>query len=117
MLCDIIIAGEDAVFSQPEVLIGTIPGMGGTQRLTRAVGKAKAMEMILTGYRMDANAAEKAGLVSRVVPKGTALKTAVETATKIASLSAPVIQMAKVTHSTYLIIDILRLSKILQKNQ
>eukprot|EP01097_Dermamoeba_algensis_P008187 TRINITY_DN534_c0_g1_i1.p1 TRINITY_DN534_c0_g1~~TRINITY_DN534_c0_g1_i1.p1 ORF type:complete len:282 (-),score=35.33 TRINITY_DN534_c0_g1_i1:81-926(-) len=95
MSCDIIIAGERAQFGQPEITLGTIPGAGGTQRLTRAVGKSKAMEMILTGSFIDAQAAERAGLVSRVVPEDQLLETALTTAQKIASFSKPVTIMAK----------------------
>jgi enoyl-CoA hydratase len=95
MMCDFIIAGDGAQFGQPEVTIGTIPGCGGTQRLTRAIGKAKSMEMTLTGNRMDAEAAEKAGLVSRVVPAGELVDDAVKTAGKIAGFSQPIIAMAK----------------------
>lgn len=93
MMCDIIIAGKKATFGQPEVTIGTIPGCGGTQRLIRAIGKSKAMEMILTGNFMNAEDAEKAGLVSRVVEDP--VQEAVELGSKIASLSQPVIAMAK----------------------
>eukprot|EP00440_Ansanella_granifera_P074542 gb/GFBE01080895.1/.p1 GENE.gb/GFBE01080895.1/~~gb/GFBE01080895.1/.p1 ORF type:complete len:290 (+),score=85.25 gb/GFBE01080895.1/:1-870(+) len=95
MACDIIIASEDAKFGQPEIKLGTIPGVGGTQRLIRAVGKSKAMELILTGDMMTAEQAEKAGLVSRVVPAGAALEEAVKVAEKIASFSTPVVQLAK----------------------
>ncbi|CAI5493395.1 unnamed protein product [Closterium sp. Naga37s-1] len=98
MMCDVILAGEKAVFGQPEVKLGVIPGMGGTQRLTRAVGKARAMEMILTGeFFMDANEAAQAGLVSRVVPgpQEELVRAAIATAAKIASLSQPAVAMAK----------------------
>lgn len=95
MMCDFIIAAENAKFGQPEVTIGTIPGAGGTQRLTRAVGKAKSMEMCLTGRIMDAEEAERSGLVSRVVPVEELLDDALATAEKIAKLSQPVISMAK----------------------
>jgi len=95
MACDIIIAGENAVFGQPEIKLGTIPGAGGTQRLIRAVGKSKAMEMVLTGDFMKAHEAEKAGLVSRVVPDEQVLETALQTAGKIASYSKPIVMMAK----------------------
>lgn len=95
MLCDIIIAGENAKFGQPEITLGTIPGMGGTQRLVRAVGKSKAMEMCLTGNMITAKEAEAAGLVSRVVPEDSLLDTAMETANKIASFSKPAIAMIK----------------------
>lgn len=95
MMCDIIIAGDKAQFGQPEITLGTIPGMGGTQRLIRAVGKSKAMELVLTGNRMDAKTAEQSGLVSRVVPEDDLLESAIETANKIASFSAPISMMAK----------------------
>lgn len=95
MACDIIIASEDAKFGQPEIKLGTIPGVGGTQRLIRAVGKSKAMEWILTGEMLSASEAEKAGLVSRVVPSGKALEEAIKVAEKIASFSSPVAQLAK----------------------
>jgi enoyl-CoA hydratase len=95
MMCDFIIAGENAKFGQPEITIGTIPGAGGTQRLTRAVGKAKAMEMCLTGRIMEAEEAERSGLVSRIVPVEKLVDDAIETAEKIAKLSLPVVMMAK----------------------
>ncbi len=95
MMCDFILAGDNAKFGQPEITIGTIPGAGGTQRLTRFVGKAKAMEMILTGRMMDATEAERSGLVSRVVPVADLLEEAVKVATKIAGLSRPIVMMAK----------------------
>lgn len=95
MACDIIIASEDAKFGQPEIKLGTIPGVGGTQRLIRAVGKSKAMEWILAGEMLTAAEAERAGLVSRVVPTGQALEEAVRLAEKIAGFSSPVVQLAK----------------------
>ncbi len=95
MMCDIIVAADTAVFGQPEITLGVIPGIGGTQRLVRAVGKAKAMELILTGRRMDAAEAESAGLVARVVPADTLLEEALAMATTIAGMSLPVAQAAK----------------------
>lgn len=95
MMCDFIIAAENAKFGQPEITIGTIPGAGGTQRLTRAVGKAKAMEMCLTGRIMGAEEAERSGLVTRIVPVEKLVEDALETAEKIAKLSMPVVMMAK----------------------
>jgi len=95
MMCDFILAGDNAKFGQPEILIGTIPGAGGTQRLPRFVGKAKAMEMALTGRMMDAEEAERAGLVSRIVPVAELVDEAVATAEKIANLSQPVVMLAK----------------------
>jgi len=95
MMCDFIIAAENAKFGQPEINLGTIPGSGGTQRLTRFVGKSKAMEMCLTGRMMDAAEAERAGLVSRVVPLASLMDEAVKAAEKIAGLSRPVVMMAK----------------------
>jgi enoyl-CoA hydratase len=95
MICDFIIASETAKFGQPEITLGVIPGMGGSQRLTRAVGKAKAMDMVLTGRMMDAAEAERAGLVSRVVAPDRLLDEALEAAAKIASLSRPSVLMAK----------------------
>lgn len=95
MQCDFIIAGENAKFGQPEIKLGIIPGFGGTQRLPRAVGKAKAMDMILTARMMDAAEAERAGLVSRVVPADRVLDEALEAATAIAAMSLPSVMMAK----------------------
>ncbi|HEX6102799.1 MAG TPA: enoyl-CoA hydratase [Alphaproteobacteria bacterium] len=95
MMCDFIIAAENAVFGQPEITIGIIPGAGGTQRLARFVGKSKAMEMVLTGRRMDAAEAERCGLVSRIVKLEELVEEAVKTAEKIASFSRPVVYMAK----------------------
>ena len=95
MMCDFIIAADTAKFGQPEITLGTIPGAGGTQRLTRAVGKSKAMEMVLTGRMMDAAEAERAGLVSRIVPAAELIEDAIKTAQKIADLSMPVAMLAK----------------------
>lgn len=95
MMCDFIIASEKAVFGQPEINLGVIPGMGGSQRLTRAIGKAKAMEMCLTGRNMKADEAETLGLVARVVPAGKALDEALETAKLIASRSKVACTMVK----------------------
>jgi enoyl-CoA hydratase len=95
MACDIIIAADTARFGQPEVTIGTIPGFGGTQRLPRAVGKAKAMEWCLTGRMVDAQDAERAGLVARVVPAADLEREALATAAKIASFSLPVVLKIK----------------------
>jgi enoyl-CoA hydratase len=95
MMCDIIIAADTARFGQPEIALGTLPGAGGTQRLTRAIGKAKAMEMILTGRQMDAAEAERAGLVARVVPAADLVAEALTTAAKIAGHSRPSVLMAK----------------------
>jgi enoyl-CoA hydratase len=95
MMCDFIIASETAKFGQPEITLGIIPGMGGSQRLTRAVGKAKAMDMVLTGRMMDAAEAERAGLVSRIVAPERLMDEAVDAATKIASLSRASVIMAK----------------------
>ena len=95
MMCDLIIAGDNAKFGQPEITIGTIPGAGGTQRLTRAVGKAKAMEMCLTGRMMDAEEAERSGLVARIVPVADLVEDAVKTAETIAGMSRPLSMLAK----------------------
>ena len=95
MMCDFIIAADTAKFGQPEINLGVIPGLGGTQRLTRLVGKAKAMEMVLTGRFMDAAEAERAGLVSRVVPAKDLLRDARETAGKIADKSPIAVRAAK----------------------
>ena len=95
MMCDIIIAADTAKFGQPEIKLGVIPGAGGTQRLPRAVGKAKAMDMVRTSRMMAAEEAERAGLVSRVVPADKMLDEAIEAATLIASMSLPSAMMAK----------------------
>jgi enoyl-CoA hydratase len=95
MMCDIVIAARGAKFGQPEINLGTFPGAGGTQRLPRAVGKAKAMDLILTARMMDAEEAERAGLVSRVVPDDRLLDEALAVAAKIASFSTPAVMMAK----------------------
>ncbi|HEX9646223.1 MAG TPA: enoyl-CoA hydratase [Alphaproteobacteria bacterium] len=95
MMCDIVIAAEDARFGQPEIKLGTFPGSGGTQRLPRAIGKAKAMDLILTGRMMDADEAERAGLVSRVVPASELLARALEVAAGVAAMSLPAATMAK----------------------
>jgi len=95
MMCDMIIAADTAKFGQPEITIGTMPGLGGTQRLPRAVGKAKAMELCLTGRMMDAAEAERSGLVARVVPADRLMEETLATATKIASFSLPVILKVK----------------------
>ena len=95
MMCDIIIAAENAKFGQPEINLGTIPGAGGTQRLVRAIGKAKAMEMVLSGRMMDAAEAERAGLVARVVPVAELVDEALELGEAIAAKSRIVVAMAK----------------------
>jgi enoyl-CoA hydratase len=95
MMCDFIIAADTARFGQPEIKLGVMPGAGGTQRLTRIVGKAKAMEMCLTGRMMDAAEAERSGLVSRVVPAAELLTEALRTAQTIASMSLPIAMMTK----------------------
>jgi len=95
MMCDIVIAAESAKFGQPEINLGVLPGSGGTQRLPRAVGKAKAMDLCLTARMMDAAEAERAGLVSRVVPNDKLMAEAMAAAEKIASYSLPVVMMVK----------------------
>lgn len=95
MMCDTIICADSARFGQPEITLGITPGAGGTQRLTRFVGKAKAMDMILTGRMMDSAEAERSGLVSRVVPAAQLADEAVKMATQIAALSRPAVMMAK----------------------
>ena len=95
MMCDFIIAAESAKFGQPEIKLGVIPGAGGTQRLPRAVSKAKAMDLVLTGRMMDAAEAERAGLVSRVVPADKLLEEALAAANQICEYSLPVVMAAK----------------------
>ena len=95
MMCDMIIAADSARFGQPEIKLGVIPGMGGTQRLTRAIGKAKAMDLILTGRMMDAVEAERSGLVARVVPAAHLLDETMKIAEQIAALSLPSVMAAK----------------------
>jgi enoyl-CoA hydratase len=95
MQCDLIIAADTAKFGQPEIKLGIIPGIGGTQRLTRAVGKAKAMDLILTGRMMDAQEAERSGLVARVVPAANLIDEATKVADAIASMSLPSVLAAK----------------------
>jgi enoyl-CoA hydratase len=95
MACDSIVAADNAQFGQPEITIGTIPGMGGTQRLPRAIGKAKAMDWCLTGRMIDAVEAERAGLVARVVPPAKVEEEALAFAAKIASFSLPVVLKVK----------------------
>jgi enoyl-CoA hydratase len=95
MMCDIIIAADNARFGQPEINLGTIPGAGGTQRLTRAIGKSKAMEMVLTGRMMNAAEAERSNLVARVVPVADLLDEAIKLADTIAEKSQPIVAMAK----------------------
>jgi enoyl-CoA hydratase len=95
MLCDFIIAADTAKFGQPEITLAVMPGMGGSQRLTRFVGKSKAMDMCLTGRMMDAAEAERSGLVSRVVPAADLMAEAMKSATKIAEQSLPILMMTK----------------------
>ena len=95
MMCDFILAADTAKFGQPEIKLGVMPGAGGSQRLTRFVGKSKAMEMILTGRMMDATEAERSGLVSRVLPADKLIEEALKVAATIASLSAPAVYAAK----------------------
>lgn len=95
MMCDFIIAADNAKFGQPEITLGVMPGMGGSQRLTRFVGKSKSMDMCLTGRMMDAAEAERSGLVSRVVPVNDLMETVLEAAGKIADFSQPSVAMTK----------------------
>ena len=95
MICDVLIAADTAKFGQPEIKLGVLPGMGGSQRLTRAIGKAKAMDMCLTARMMDAAEAERAGLVSRIVSPDRLLNEALEAAAVIASMSLPSVMMIK----------------------
>ena len=95
MMCDVLIAADNAKFGQPEIKLGVLPGMGGSQRLTRAIGKAKAMDMILTGRMMDAAEAERSGLVSRVVPVDALLEEANAVAATISQMSRSAARMAK----------------------
>ncbi|MDT5010958.1 MAG: enoyl-CoA hydratase [Mycobacterium sp.] len=95
MMCDLLIAADTAKFGQPEIKLGVLPGMGGSQRLTRAIGKAKAMDMILTGRNMDAAEAEHSGLVSRVVPADELMREAMAAATTISNMSLSAARMAK----------------------
>ncbi|NOT42877.1 MAG: enoyl-CoA hydratase, partial [Alphaproteobacteria bacterium] len=97
MVCDFILAGDNAKFGQPEIKLGVMPGLGGTQRLTRFVGKSKAMEMCLTGRMMDAAEAERAGLVSRVIPAAELVNEAMKVAETIAEMSLPIAMMTKET--------------------
>ncbi|WP_354697502.1 putative enoyl-CoA hydratase echA8 [Paraconexibacter sp. AEG42_29] len=97
MMCDVLIAADTATFGQPEITLGVMPGMGGSQRLTRAVGKAKAMDLILTGRNLKAEEAERAGLISRIVPADDLVDEALKVAAKIAGMSTPIAMMAKET--------------------
>ncbi len=95
LLCDFVIASDDAQFGQPEIKLGILPGIGGSQRLTRSVGKALAMDLVLTGRNLSAQEAKESGLVARIVPKEELLQTALEAAHTIAGYSAPAVKMAK----------------------
>ncbi len=95
MMCDIVLAADNAKFGQPEITLGTLPGAGGTQRLARALGKAKTMDLVLTGRMMDAAEAERSGLVARVLPAAELLREALKMAEKIAQFSRPAVLMAK----------------------
>ena len=95
MQCDMIIAAENAKFGQPEIKLGVIPGMGGTQRMARAIGKSKTMDLVLTGRMMDAAEAERAGLVARIVPVEKLMEEALKAAEAIASMSLPSVMVAK----------------------
>jgi enoyl-CoA hydratase len=95
LLCDFIIASDDAQFGQPEIKLGILPGIGGSQRLTRSVGKALAMDLVLTGRNIDAREAKEAGIVSRIVPAKELLQTALEAAHTIAGYNSPAVKMAK----------------------
>ncbi len=106
MMCDFALAADNAQFGQPEIRLGLIPGSGGTQRLVRAVGKAKAMEVVLTGRAIDAVEAERCGLVSRVLPLADLIPEALKTAERIANYSAPIVELARAAvnaaHETFL---------------
>jgi len=106
MMCDFALAADNAQFGQPEIRLGLIPGSGGTQRLVRAVGKAKAMEMVLTGRAIDAHEAERAGLVARVLPLAELIPEALKTAERIAGFSTPIVELARAAvnaaHETFL---------------
>ncbi len=95
MACDMLVAGDDALFGQPEILLGVIPGAGGTQRLARSVGRARAMELVLTGRRIDAAEADRLGLVTRVVPAAETLPSALELAAKVAAMPPLAVRAAK----------------------
>ncbi len=95
MMCDFILAADNAKFSQPEITIGAMPGAGGTQRLARSIGKSKAMEMCLTGRMMDVEEAERCGLVSRIIPLAELREEAIQTAQKIAEFSRPIVMLTK----------------------